>query len=52
MTDLTYAKQIATYAAAFYGPPEGWMPCEDMEGVLSQIDNALTGLQRKPESKA
>lgn len=42
--DLAYAQRLATYAASLYGPPDGWKPLDEMQGVLSQIDNALTGL--------
>jgi hypothetical protein len=41
---LAYAQQLATVAASHYGPPPGWKPLDDLWGVLSQIDNALTGL--------
>lgn len=46
--DLAYAQRLATVAASFFGPPTGWKPLDTMQGVLSQIDNALTGLSRTP----
>ncbi len=45
---LHYAQEVAGYAAAKYGPPKGWAALETIYGCLMQIDNALTGLQRKP----
>lgn len=45
---LRYAQATATQAATLYGPPNGWAPLGDVYGCLSQIDNALCGLQRKP----
>jgi len=45
---LLYAQSLAAVAAAHYGPPENWAPCDDLMGALSQIDNALTGLWRIP----
>jgi len=46
--DLEYAQRLATFAAGKFGPPDGWKPLDDMWGVLSQIDNALTGLVAAP----
>jgi len=43
---LVYAQRLATVAAGHFGPPEGWKPLPDIMGVLSQIDNSLTGLTR------
>lgn len=48
--ELEYAQSLATFAAGKFGPPEGWKPLDDMMGVLSQIDNALTGLFAAPPS--
>lgn len=45
---LRYAQETAAQAAAFYGPPKGWAALDDVYGCLMQIDNALTGLQRRP----
>lgn len=47
-TCLAYAQRLATVAASHYGPPEGWKPLADLYGVLTQIDNALTGLALAP----
>jgi hypothetical protein len=47
-TELEYAKSLATYMwKAFYRSesPEFEL-CDDMFGVLSQIDNMSTGLKR------
>ena len=44
-TALFQAESIANYTAAFYGPPENWKPMTgDLNGLLSQISNAVTGL--------
>ena len=44
-TALFQAESIANYTAAFYGPPENWQPMTgDLNGLLSQISNAVTGL--------
>lgn len=43
-TELEYAQSLARAAAEKYGPPRGWRPLPDLMGALSQIDNALTGL--------
>lgn len=45
--DLEYAQSLAVYAAGKLGVKE-FRPLSDMYGVLTQIDNALTGLESKP----
>lgn len=42
--ELAYAQRLATVAAQKCDCVPDWRPLNDMMGVLSQIDNALTGL--------
>ncbi len=42
--ELEYAQRLATVAAQKCDCVPEWRPLDDMMGVLSQIDNALTGL--------
>jgi len=47
--EYEYAKNLAIYLWETHyktDTPE-WEPCEDLMGVLTQIDNMITGLTRK-----
>lgn len=41
-----YAKDLATsiWKVHYKGDPPDWEPCEDLMGVLTQIDNMVTGM--------
>ena len=46
--EYEYAKDIATWMAKnFYPESPGWEPCENLMGILTQIDNMVTGLTRR-----
>ena len=46
-TALDYAKELALHTARKWWPENGaFKPLDDLVGVLSQIDNMLTGLVR------
>jgi len=45
-----YARNLAIYMHKhFYGEVTHWRPLSDLMGVLTQIDNMLTGLERKKD---
>src|SRR5215216_560386 len=45
-TALKYATQLAVSTAKKHYPNPDWQPQPDLMGVLTQIDNMLTGLVR------
>jgi len=52
--DLAYATRLATWMARTFYREESpnWKPLDSVSGVLSQIDNMLTGLEKKRERNA
>lgn len=46
--ELRYAQAVAIAAASKLCAPGEWRPFGDVTGCLSQIDNALSGLERRP----
>jgi len=52
--EYEYAKKLATYLwkTHYKENVPGWEPCEDLMGVLTQIDNMIVGLKKPWESDA
>lgn len=50
-TELAYAQQLAKYMATTFYQATDFEVLETISGVLSQIDNMLTGLQRIPNDE-
>ena len=48
--EYEYAKDLATYLwkTHYKHDAPDWEPCEDLMGVLTQIDNMIVGLTRRP----
>ncbi len=47
--EYRYAKRLCeSMAKNFYPENTGWSVCDDLIGVLTQIDNMVTGLERIP----
>lgn len=48
-SDYKYARRLAIdmWQNHYTEDSPDWLPCGDLSGVLSQIDNMLTGLTRK-----
>ena len=49
--EYEYAKEIAVaiWENQYKKDPPGWKPLDDLFGVLTQIDNMLTGLVKGEE---